>query len=66
MTYVMDDASLLGTFAVATNIPMIIGLLVAPLIIRNLWVTMLISIVITVLMSRMDVEKANAKLMKTE
>ena len=36
MTYVMGDANLLGTFASFTNIPMIIGLLVAPSVIKKL------------------------------
>ncbi len=36
MTYVMGDANLLGTFATATNIPMIIGLLLAPFIIQKM------------------------------
>lgn len=36
MTYVMGDANLLGTFATATNIPMIIGLLAAPTVIKKL------------------------------
>lgn len=36
MTYVMGDANLLGTFATATNIPMIIGLLAAPTIIQKM------------------------------
>ena len=36
MTYVMGDANLLGTFASFTNIPMIIGLLVAPSVIKKM------------------------------
>lgn len=36
MTYVMGDANLLGTFASFTNIPMIIGLLVAPSVIQKM------------------------------
>ena len=36
MTYVMGDANLLGTFASFTNIPMIIGLLVAPTVIQKM------------------------------
>ena len=36
MTYVMGDANLLGTFASFTNIPMIIGLLIAPSIIKKM------------------------------
>ncbi len=36
MTYVMGDANLLGTFATWTNIPMIIGLLAAPSIIKKM------------------------------
>lgn len=36
MTYVMGDANLLGTFATWTNIPMIIGLLVAPSVIKKM------------------------------
>ena len=36
MTYVMGDANLLGTFATFTNIPMIIGLLAAPLVIQKM------------------------------
>ena len=36
MTYVMGDANLLGTFATFTNIPMIIGLLLAPTIIQKM------------------------------
>ena len=36
MTYVMGDANLLGTFATATNIPMIIGLLLAPTVIQKM------------------------------
>ena len=36
MAYVMGDANLLGTFASFTNIPMIIGLLVAPSIIKKM------------------------------
>ena len=36
MTYVQGDANLLGTFATWTNIPMIIGLLVAPTVIKKM------------------------------
>ena len=36
MTYVMGDANLLGTFATFTNIPMIIGLLIAPTVIQKM------------------------------
>ena len=36
MTYVLGDASLLGTFATANNIPMIIGLLAAPFVIKKM------------------------------
>ena len=36
MTYVMGDANLLGTFASFTNIPMIIGLLIAPSVIKKM------------------------------
>ena len=36
MTYVMGDANLLGTFASATNIFMIIGLLAAPFVIKKM------------------------------
>ena len=36
MTYVMGDANLLGTFASFTNIPMIIGLLIAPTVIQKM------------------------------
>lgn len=36
MTYVMGDANLLGTFATATNIPMIVGLLATPFVIKKM------------------------------
>ena len=36
MTYVMGDANLLGTFASFTNIPRIIGLLIAPSVIQKM------------------------------
>ena len=36
MTYVLGDANLLGTFAVAINMPMIIGLLVTPFLVKKL------------------------------
>ena len=36
MTYVLGDANLLGTFATFTNVPMIIGLLLAPAIIQKM------------------------------
>ena len=36
MTYVLGDANLMGTFASATNIFMIIGLLAAPLVIKKM------------------------------
>lgn len=36
MTYVLGDANLLGSFATFTNIPMIIGLLLAPTIIQKM------------------------------
>ena len=36
LTYVMGDADLLGTFASFTNIPMIIGLLIAPTVIQKM------------------------------
>ena len=36
MTYVLGDANLLGTFAVAINMPMIIGLLITPFLVKKL------------------------------
>lgn len=36
MTYVLGDASLLGVFSVATNIPLIIGLVFTPIIIKKM------------------------------
>ena len=36
MTYVLGDEELLGTFAVAINVPMIIGLLVTPFLVKKL------------------------------
>ncbi|MGM9677510.1 MAG: MFS transporter [Butyricicoccus sp.] len=36
MTYVLGDANLLGTFAVAINLPMIIGLLITPVLVKKL------------------------------
>ena len=36
MTYVLGDANLLGTFAVAINLPMIIGLLITPFLVKKL------------------------------
>lgn len=36
MTYVLGDEKLLGTFAVAINVPMIIGLLVTPFLVKKL------------------------------
>lgn len=36
MTYILGDASLLGVFSVATNIPLIIGLVFTPLIIKKM------------------------------
>lgn len=35
MTYILGDASLLGAFSVATNIPLIIGLLFTPTLVRK-------------------------------
>ena len=36
MTYILGDASLLGAFSVAINIPLIIGLLFTPIIVKKL------------------------------
>lgn len=36
MTYILGDASLLGAFSVAINIPLIIGLLFTPIIVKRL------------------------------
>ena len=36
MTYVLGDASLLGTFSVAINLPMILGLLITPFLVKKM------------------------------
>lgn len=36
MTYVLGDANLLGTFSVAINLPMILGLLITPFLVKKL------------------------------
>ncbi|MGM9621779.1 MAG: MFS transporter, partial [Butyricicoccus porcorum] len=36
MTYVLGDANLLGTFSVAINLPMILGLLITPFLVKKM------------------------------